>query len=188
MIDLVTIHGIKDTTDARGYASALKVPHRELHWADMAPAGYVCDVASYRGALRKRVVYRIAQQINFLRPRVVLAHSLGSVVMLDVIRWHGVRFKHLITIGSPLANSLYSDCRSGLPFGRLSWLNIYAEADLIAYPNLWSATPGDLLSSIAEFKRLGVRDEVIDGGNAWVAHSSYWAHATVQKRIEERLN
>lgn len=188
MTDIVTIHGIKATSDARGYASALKVPHVELYWADMASGGYISDVLDYHGAMRKRVAYHIAQEINSLRPRVVLAHSLGSVVMLDVIRWHGVRFGHLITIGSPLANSLYSDCRSGLPFGALSWLNIYAEADVVAYPNLWSATPGDLLSSIDEFKRLGVRDEVIDGGGAFVAHSCYWSHPIVEQRIKERLN
>lgn len=79
-------------------------------------ADYAADVLTYRGSCRQKIMRRVREAILRAGPGVVvLAHSMGTVVIMDVIlefifegRIHPQRppetwpLRHLLTLGSPL--------------------------------------------------------------------------------------
>lgn len=103
---------------------------------------YVSDPASARRQQTRAELNRVlAEQ----RPRVLLAHSLGSVVAYEAL-WHQpVELDLLITLGSPLGlpGAVYdrlslgagNDARKGeRPPGVRRWVNVADIGDIVAIP------------------------------------------------------
>lgn len=190
LTDILTIHGISRVL-ARDYASDLiealpEFTFSQARWASLSPGGYISDVLNFDGDLRAAVALRVSRYIRFKRPRLIVAHSLGSVALFDALQLIGVRCSSILTIGSPLARDLYYSSRAVVPDCKLNWKNIYAAADPVPYSLFYDAPP-DLLSSIAEYKQAGVEDIMIDGGGFFESHSSYWTHPAVHQTIREML-
>ncbi|MFE5713715.1 hypothetical protein ACFQ7J_23215 [Streptomyces sp. NPDC056501] len=103
------------------------------------------DNGAAREAARDEVATRIAQH----RARVVIAHSLGTVVAYEALHAHpDLRVELLITLGSPLAlpHAVFhrlSPCPTGSPsplgarpVGVTRWVNIADPGDPVAIPLL----------------------------------------------------
>ncbi|MGW7304275.1 hypothetical protein ACWGI1_01700 [Streptomyces sp. NPDC054835] len=83
----------------------------------------------------------VAKEMHQPGPRVVIAHSLGSVVVFDMLTRKDIGpgpagLQHLVTCGSPLAwptlrRSLGHDGPLELPHG-IEWLNLHAAGDIVA--------------------------------------------------------
>ncbi|MEU0175004.1 hypothetical protein ABZ178_16815 [Streptomyces massasporeus] len=108
-------------------------------------AAYLADVDSpARAVVREEVAARIARH----RPRVVLAHSLGTVVAYEALHAHPeLRVDLLVTMGSPLAlpHGVFDrlipaptgapPARFGVrPAGVARWVNIADPGDPVAIP------------------------------------------------------
>ncbi|MDO0938980.1 hypothetical protein QQY66_47420 [Streptomyces sp. DG2A-72] len=108
-------------------------------------ATYLADVDSpARAAVREEVATRIAKH----RPRVVLAHSLGTVVTYEALHAHPeLQVELLVTMGSPLAlpHGVFDrlvpgptgapSARFGVrPAGVARWVNIADPGDPVAIP------------------------------------------------------
>ncbi len=103
------------------------------------------DTDSYFSRPERRRAARavVAEAIRHHRPRVVVAHSLGSVVAWEALHAYpelGVEL--LVTVGSPLglpglARKLEPEPRGGRgarPAGVKHWVNIADAGDLVALP------------------------------------------------------
>ncbi|MEY9874195.1 hypothetical protein ABH931_003689 [Streptacidiphilus sp. MAP12-33] len=147
--------GAPEGTDAQGRAT---MPFRQaLHWLS-ARHGVAAELLGRVGvALAREVsVYlthpprrraardRVAETIRRVRPRVVLAHSLGSVVTYEALHAHpDLEVPLLITLGSPLGLSggLFEALdpaprqgRGSRPPGVGRWVNLADRGDLVAVP------------------------------------------------------
>jgi hypothetical protein len=89
-----------------------------------------------QAAVHTRLVAAMTEQT-----RVLVAHSLGSVVALEHLRRHpGIRVDHLVTIGSPLALRAIRDLLANPDFGTGStgppnvgrWVNLRDPRDPVA--------------------------------------------------------
>lgn len=86
----------------------------------------------------------VAEQIRARRPRVVIAHSLGSVVAYEALwRTPDVPVDLFLTLGSPLAmpdvifnrlDPAPHDGRGARPPGVRSWVSIADPGDIVAVP------------------------------------------------------
>ena len=79
--------------------------------------------------LRDAVAHRVLPSVLIApRPRVVIAHSLGSIVALDLLLDPRVRIDLLITIGSPLGHEAVHGempVANAFPYDRVGgWLNV----------------------------------------------------------------
>jgi len=93
--------------------------------------------------LRNKARARVAEVIRRQRPRVLLAHSLGSVVAYEALcQDPDLNLEMLITLGSPLAmHSVVFERLQPKPIGRgmrppgvASWVNIADYGDPVAVP------------------------------------------------------
>lgn len=91
--------------------------------------------------LARDVLGRVQEALDASRPRVMIGHSLGSIVAYEalcMIPDHGIRT--LVTVGSPLGlRSIQAALRPaahqtmpGLPTGVSTWVNVYDEHDPVA--------------------------------------------------------
>ena len=118
---------------------------------------FLREVFAYmtRPALRGRARARVIDALEVCRPRVVVAHSLGSVVAYEALHARpdlGVDL--LVTVGSPLGlpeavfDGLEPEPRDGRgerPPGVGRWVNIADPGDLVAVPaRLGDRFPVDL--------------------------------------------
>nr|BFE56574.1 hypothetical protein GCM10020063_011000 [Dactylosporangium thailandense] len=96
-----------------------------------------------RPAVRARVRQAVAGAIEQHRPRVLVAHSLGTVVAYETLHATGAEVDLLITLGSPLGlpGAIFealepepADGRGGRPPGVGRWVNIADPGDLVAVP------------------------------------------------------
>jgi hypothetical protein len=116
------------------------------HLVEAFVALFFGEVSSYlnpdrpaRAAAREAVRSRILDH----RAKIVIAHSLGSVVTYEAL-WAdpGIKVPLLITLGSPLAlpHAVFprligpADSRAAKPPGVTRWVNITDPGDLIAIP------------------------------------------------------
>ncbi|MEU6369938.1 hypothetical protein ABZ876_30455 [Streptomyces sp. NPDC046931] len=117
-------------------------------WCGEVAAYLRAHDAPQRRAVREEVAERLARH----RPRIVIAHSLGSVVAYEALHAHPeLRPELFLTLGSPLAlprvvfdrlvPAPRADGRTprgaGLP-GRTRWVNIADPGDPVAVPPLLS--------------------------------------------------
>lgn len=93
---------------------------------------------------RERARQAVAATLREHRPRVVLAHSLGSVVAYEVLHAHPeLAPELLVTLGSPLGlpGAVFDaldpeprDGRGARPPGVARWVNLADPGDLVALP------------------------------------------------------
>ncbi|MFJ4836235.1 hypothetical protein ACIP79_41050 [Streptomyces sp. NPDC088747] len=98
---------------------------------------YLHDNEGYGSPIRDLV----AEELHRPGPRVVIAHSLGSVIAFDMLTRKDIGpgpdgLQHLVTCGSPLAwptirRALGHDGLLQIPQG-IEWLNLHAAGDVVA--------------------------------------------------------
>jgi pimeloyl-ACP methyl ester carboxylesterase len=98
------------------------------------------DSASVRRAVRAR----LADALGRYRPRVLIAHSLGSVVAYETLHaYPEIRIERLLTLGSPLAmrKVVYERLepqplwgKGARPPGVRDWANVSDRGDFVAVP------------------------------------------------------
>lgn len=104
--------------------------------------GFVKQVARYlRDDDFKKAVRAEFSAAMESRPRLVIAHSLGSVVAYDWLRSHtATSATTLITLGSPLGlrpvlrelHPFVDACQAPWPTGIATWVNVAAKEDVVA--------------------------------------------------------
>jgi hypothetical protein len=108
----------------------------------------VAELATYfdpAQAHRRRAARdRVAEALRMHRPRVLVAHSLGSVVAYEALsRDPDLRLELLVTMGSPLAMPIVvfdrldpspAYGRAAIPSGVPRWINIADIGDPVAVP------------------------------------------------------
>jgi hypothetical protein len=108
-------------------------------------ARFFTDVVTYFGDVRRRreVGETLRRAIAESRPRVVIAHSFGSVVAYEALWEEGPDIELLVTLGSPLGmpgvvfEKLLPQPVKGRglrPNRVLRWVNVADPGDLIALP------------------------------------------------------
>lgn len=116
---------------------------------------------------RQAVRSTVGAAINMHRPRVVIAHSLGSVVAYETLwQYTQLTVDLLVTIGSPLAfpDRIFPLLQpapvagyGSRPPGVRRWVNIADTADLVALPkrlgNHFRGVDQDLEISVGQFCR-----------------------------------
>ncbi|MFF8974220.1 trypsin-like serine peptidase [Streptomyces sp. NPDC014995] len=179
-------------TERIGLSGVVGALQRQLSWlaarSDLdawAIALVLRDVAAYLDDRRVRdeVLDRVLETMPEAGEVVLVGHSLGSVVGMDLITRlsPGVQFVHLTTAGSPLGlDSVYSRLLVGgpkRPDKVADWLNAWCPTDAVAIGcplgDDWADGPTDLAV-------LNARDR---------AHHivEYLAHAEVARSIGGRL-
>jgi hypothetical protein len=123
-------------------ARHLGVPYERL--ARLFVAAFFPEVSTYLNDADARVRARhtIADAIAEHRPRVVIAHSLGSVVTYEALWARPLAVPLLVTIGSPLGlpGVVFERLepvpapRAARPPGVQRWVNIADHGDFIAVP------------------------------------------------------
>lgn len=219
---------------ARGlYGDAWGVDLTEVIWAGLAQklsppldaipdvgelvADYLVDVVTYARNRREIMTHCEAQVFAAGPGMPLLAHSLGSVIAVDLVtKWviEG-RFdgrpetwpiRGLVTIGSPLGidvplidalgftdradllAALGDDAEIAAPW---RWINLTDPNDVVVQGELWDAVrsrPSPRLDALAGYKRLRVEHlPDIDTGGLISAHGGYWTHTAVAQAMLELL-
>lgn len=149
-------------------------------------------------ARRAAVLHRAAHAIlRAPRPRVVVAHSLGSVVAWDLLADPRIDVDLLITLGSPLAHPVIQASAWAFPYDRVgAWLNVVHLLDPVpagrglrdAFPAACDAflspvpdlsSPGSALSRVAA---------AVAGAATSHLDSSYLASRTVLAAVREAMH
>lgn len=107
-------------------------------------ADHFPELVSYlHSPARAAVQQRLTDAITAEKPRVLIAHSLGSVVAYDTLWRHAQEVDVLVTIGSPLAmpdivfphlQHTPKNDKGSRPQGVPHWINIADPGDLVAIP------------------------------------------------------
>lgn len=106
------------------------------------PAGFLGMPDRYRNspAMRHRVLGCVLEQLDGASDIVIIAHSLGSVVAVDLLSRlpAHIHVERLVTIGSPLGREAITKQwnerlrRSSFPHHRVgSWLNVWSPHDIV---------------------------------------------------------
>ncbi|GLX19805.1 hypothetical protein [Streptomyces lavendulae] len=144
------------------------------------------EVRAYqsRPGRRERVRERVAAVVRAERPRVIVAHSLGSLVAYETLHaYPELEVDQLVTLGSPLrlpalARRLDPGLRGGRgarPPGVRHWTNIADIGDLVAVPpKLSEVFPVD-------------QDETVDTGLDFHGLHAYLAHGLTALAIAPYL-
>lgn len=106
-------------------------------WSGMGHARAYRGQPTLRAAARAAIADQIRAAAGAGVPTVVLAHSLGSVVVLDMLHRHELRADLLVSLGSPLGvDDTWGSAFVGrpLPPGRVgAWLNVVNTRDPIPW-------------------------------------------------------
>lgn len=161
--------------------------------------------AKIREGLRERIL----ENYNAGHPQFVVAHSLGSIYVFDVINelisnsdyfaresnasWP---VQGLITIGSPLGLRLFKRDRvSHFEPGRrhFYWLNHWDRHDPVVSGSFYGK-PRSGYEIADRFRKQGedngwfIQDRIVDTGRTWLmAHVSYWRLPTVGEDLASLL-
>ncbi|MCQ9178641.1 hypothetical protein KMT30_06275 [Streptomyces sp. IBSBF 2953] len=108
----------------------------------------------------ERIRDEVRTELHRPEPRLVIAHSLGSIIAFDMLTRADVGpgpdgLTTLVTCGSPLAwptvrHSLGQNGSLHLPEG-IDWMNLHAAGDIVAQSGLSAVAPG-------------IRDELVRNG------------------------
>lgn len=156
--------------------------------------GRYLDDDARRGAVLHRAAHAI---LRAPRPRVVVAHSLGSVVAWDLLADPRIDIDLLVTLGSPLAHPVIQAPPAAFPYHRVgAWLNVVHLLDPVpagrglhgAFPAACDAflspvpdvsSPGSALSRVAA---------AVTGAATSHLDSSYLASRTVLAAVREAMH
>ena len=140
---------------------------RQLSWLsrrtgldDVVIARVFADVAAYLGreSVRQTVLDTVLETWPDDRPVVLVSHSLGTVVAMDLIHRLGrdAQVPLLVTAGSPLAmDAVHRRLLAGgvhRPGGVGAWLNVWCAPDAVAIgcpmQSVWGAAAGPMLTEV----------------------------------------
>jgi hypothetical protein len=194
----------------QGFDAAWEPDAVEVYWASMAQtlaagfgrllgviSDYAVDVAVYgRRDYRERIQAHVGAQITAAGAgRVLVAHSLGSVIALDLcMAWLCAgRFRRpraewpvagLVTLGSPLGLQgevgpvdewlNRGDAAALMPYGfpaGFRWVNFADRNDPVVTGTRLGEAPN--FETIEGYQRLGVEQRMIDCGGLLDSHTSY---------------
>ncbi len=165
-----------------------------------APVFGLDQMGRYRedDARRAAVLHRASAAIlRAPRPRVVVAHSLGSVVAWDLLADPRIDVDLLITLGSPLAHPALQPPAAAFPYHRVgAWLNVVHLLDPVpAGRGLHDAFPAacdaflsplpDMSSPGSAFARVAA---AVAGAATSHLDSSYLASRTVLTAVREAMH
>lgn len=199
-----------------GLAQKLAPPLSSLPDVAEMVADYLVDVVTYARNRREIMLHCEAQVLALGPGRPMLAHSLGSVIAIDLVtkwliegrfdgnpeRWP---IRGLLTIGSPLGIDVplldglgFTDRATVLaalpeelaPERPWRWINLTDASDVVVQGELWDAVrsrPTPRLDALAGYKRLRVEQLDIDTGGLISAHGGYWTHTAVAQAMLELL-
>lgn len=149
-------------------------------------------------ARRAAVLHRASHAIlTAPRPRVVVAHSLGSVVAWDLLVDPRIDIDLLVTVGSPLAHPAIEASAAAFPYHRVgAWLNVVHVLDPVpAGRGLHDAFPAAcdaFLSPVSELSSPGITLSRVAAALAGAAtshlDSSYLASRTVLAAVREAMH
>ncbi|MDQ0847411.1 serine peptidase [Streptomyces sp. V1I6] len=151
-------------------------------------ARFFPEVLTYlhNGDTKGKVETVVAKAIGRYRPRVVLAHSLGSVIAYETLWAHReLTVDVLVTLGSPLAmpnvvfEHLYRDCSNsrGRPPGVRTWINFADPGDPVAVPPRLSD----------QFSGLAVDSTATIGAFAFHSAKGYLSHPATATAVAPYL-
>jgi len=200
-----------------GLAQKLAPPLSSLPDVAKMVVDYLVDVVTYARNRREIMMHCEAQVLSLGPGRPMIAHSLGSVIAIDLVtkwliegRFAGAPetwpIAGLVTIGSPLGIDVplidalgftdRADVLAALPEELAlerpwRWISITDPNDVVVQGELWDAVTGrrsPRLEAHEGYRRLGV-DHLpdIDTGGIISAHGGYWTHASVAQAMLELL-
>ncbi len=121
-----------------------KLERRSVEFAMLFCPEVAAYLESADGPAREGARRAVAETIRRNRPRVVIAHSLGSVVAYETLHANpDLKVDLLITLGSPLGmrNVIFErllpaplEGKGGRPAGVARWVNIADKDDIAAIP------------------------------------------------------
>lgn len=215
MRPVVCIHGVSEKKNARGFSGALHAEvtrqcqqlqleapaWAEVVWSDLmdipgdavtAPLDMLADVAAYEHSARKRraIHKRLTSALAAAPGCILVAHSLGSVVALDVVALTlSNPLPHaLVTMGSPLGidspalsfrwRAQWSSILSG------RWLDVWSDADPIVTGRLCGVP---IVQGCDGLQSAGYpcHSRQVDIGQTPAAHTAYWDSPQVAAWILE---
>jgi hypothetical protein len=149
-------------------------------------------------ARRAAVLHRTATAIlRAPRPRVVIAHSLGSVVAWDLLADPRVDMDLLITLGSPLAHPALAVESTPFPYDRVgAWLNVVHPLDPVpagrglhgSFPQAYDSFLPPLPPVISPSSALSRLSAAVTGAATSHLDSSYLASRTVLMAVREAMD
>lgn len=135
------IHGLPATSTAAGWRGLAQGASAEQYVGHLPPVRDLQHASEYlrNRHLRVAVLHRVISAIGKQRDLLIIAHSLGSVVAIDLLAHlpRNVRVRRLITIGSPAgATGTFKQHPEALlrdfPYHRVdSWVNVLAPWDAV---------------------------------------------------------
>lgn len=217
MNKLACIHGVSNGKDPGNFAGDLVralpdgVAYCPIVWAPIADEAaraldtvtdYVADVFVYRRYWRKVIMDSVEAQLSAFQPDVVVAHSLGTVILFDLIlRWakrcRPRPFKKCVMLASPLTVDIPGHPKIGYT-NRLraaKALNIPAVNapfffdldDPIVHGRLWGRARENQFTQHQVLKDLGFTDRPVESGFHLFSHTAIWGNSEVVAHVEESL-
>ena len=156
--------------------------------------GRYLDDDSRRAAVLHRAT---AALVRAPRPRIVVAHSLGSVVAWDLLSDPRVDMDLLITVGSPLAHPALAVESAPFPYRRVgAWLNVVHPLDPVpagrglhdAFPAACDAFLPPLPALSSPGSALARVTAAVAGAATSHLDSSYLASRTVLAAVREAMD
>jgi len=149
-------------------------------------------------ARRSAVLHRVtAALLRAPRPRVVIAHSLGSLVAWDLLADPRIEMDLLVTLGSPLAHPALGAAPTPFPYDRVgAWLNVVHLLDPVpagrGLRDTFPAASDAFLSPLPEVTSpgSGVARFAAAVAGAATSHldSTYLASRTVLAAVREAMH
>ena len=145
-------------------------------------ASAVLDVVLYFSTHGQAIRDKVRETLDQARqdpPPIVFGHSLGSVILLDIIRENIARSGDIgvggfISAGSPIG--LFQANRDDAAFARLKWINYYDLDDLVTF---WNPLHDKGYQS--------VRDRRIDTHELlFYSHTKYWDSSELSSELADR--
>lgn len=208
-LDSLAAH-VGDTSDAtRVHGVAWGHLASEYHGKLPAVADYLADVVVYAQPGASRVIRaEVWSRLCEIRPRVVVAHSLGGVILCDAMtdalaKGSSLPFDAIVTLGTPLGITVpipwagrwigYRDRASRLaalarPVPRLPWVNIFDDDDPVPTGSPWGDRQHPGIGQIPGYDRFDVTDLAVDAGVSLAGHlldGGYGDHPITAQAIRQ---
>ena len=182
-IDVVTNFGKRKSLELGTNVGTKIGRARRTHLMDFATP-FTGDIISYqqRGEPFRQMILAEIDKIPQDRSIVLVGHSLGGVILVDVACEATRKISHLITVGSQPSFFLLSDSleslRKGITYSNAfpNWLNIYDRNDFLSFR---MKTLFSMLQNVDDV-------EATSGAPFPAAHGAYWRNPTVYDIIAEK--
>lgn len=211
-MSLACIHGICNGSDPGDFAQGLGQRYTPIIWSPIAAkaagkrdpvSDYLVDVFVYRGYWRKVIMDCVESQLWGVRPSVVVAHSLGTVIIFDLIlRWaarsQSRPFDHCVFLASPLTIDVpgrpdigYRNrlaAAQGLSVPPVNAHHFFDVDDPVVHGRLWGRALKNQFTVEPVLKKLGFVDRPLEVGFHLLSHVAVWRHHDVATHVKGLLN